>query len=187
MHFDDVSGSIGGVAYVAPTNSPSGAALYITAPKTAPLNKQSPNGPGAITTVDATGAVLATQYVPKVLPGPAGCTNNWGDGSATQYKTNMSSYVVADTVVSTCATPIGQVGESTAPGINVVDASSVVGTGDRCARVCKLHAEGLDPVGCLHRFRWLAQADVHEHQRSLTASVGWSRIDTVAHPCGGRS
>ncbi len=128
--YDDVTGSIGGVAYVAPTSSPSGAALYITAPKTAPLNKQSPNGPGAITTVDATGAVLATQYVPKVLPGPAGCTNNWGDGSATQYKTNMSSYVVADTAVSTCATPIGQVGESTAPGINVIDASSVVGIGD---------------------------------------------------------
>ncbi len=128
--YDDVTGSIGGVAYVAPTSSPSGAALYVTAPKTAPLNKQSPNGPGAITTVDDTGAVLATQYVPKVLPGPAGCTNNWGDGTATEYKTNMSSYIVADTAVSTCATPIGQVGESTAPGTNVVDASSVVGIGD---------------------------------------------------------
>jgi uncharacterized repeat protein (TIGR01451 family) len=128
--YDDVTGSIGGVAYVAPTSSPSGAALYITAPKTAPLNKQSPNGPGAITTVDATGAALSTQYVPKVLPGPAGCTNNWGDGSATQYKTNMSSYISTDTAVSTCATPIGQVGESTAPGTNVVDSSSVVGIGD---------------------------------------------------------
>jgi hypothetical protein len=128
--YDDVTGSIGGVAYVDPTRSPSGAALYITAPKTAPLNKQSPNGPGAITTVDATGAVLATQYVPKVLPGPTGCTNNWGDGSATQYKTNMSSYIVTDTAVSTCATPIGQVGQSTAPGTNVVDSSSVVGIGD---------------------------------------------------------
>jgi uncharacterized repeat protein (TIGR01451 family) len=124
--YDDVTGSIGGVAYVAPTSSPSGAALYITAPKTAPLNKQSPNGPGAITTVDATGAVLATQYVPKVLPGPAGCTNNWGDGSATQYKTNISG----DTAVSTCATPIGQVAESATPGANVVDSSSVVGLGD---------------------------------------------------------
>jgi uncharacterized repeat protein (TIGR01451 family) len=128
--YDDVTGSIGGVAYVASTRSPNGAELYITAPKTAPLNKQSPNGPGAITTVDATGAVLATQYVPKVLPGPTGCTNGWGDGTATQYKTNMASYIVADTAMSTCATPIGQVGESTAPGTNVVDASSVVGIGD---------------------------------------------------------
>lgn len=129
--YDDVTGSIGGMAYVAATNSPTGAPLYITAPKTSPMNRMSPNGPGAITTLNASGVVISTQYVPSVLPGPAGCVHNWGDGSAPAgYKTAMKSYIVPDTVVSTCATPIGKVAESYAPGDNVVDASSVVGIGD---------------------------------------------------------
>jgi hypothetical protein len=128
--YDDVTGSISGVAYVAPSISPTGAELFITAPKTAPLTKQSPNGPGAITTVNAAGQAVATQYVPKVLPGPAGCPRNWGDGTATSYKTAMVSYIIADTAVSDCSTPIGKVGESVAPGDNVVDATSVVGIGD---------------------------------------------------------
>lgn len=128
--YDDVTGSVGGLAYVAASISPTGAELFVTAPKTAPLNRQSPNGPGAITTVNASGVAVATQYVPRVLPGPAGCLHNWGDGTAVSYKTAMLSYIVPDTAVSTCATPIGSVGESTAPGDNVVDGSSVVGIGD---------------------------------------------------------
>jgi hypothetical protein len=128
--YDDVTGSISGVAYVAASISPTGAELFITAPKTAPLTRQSPNGPGAITTVNAAGQAVATQYMPHVLPGPAGCAHNWGDGTATSYKTAMVSYIIADTAVSDCSTPIGKVGESVAPGDNVVDGSSVVGIGD---------------------------------------------------------
>jgi SdrD B-like domain len=128
--YDDVTGSISGVAYVAASISPTGAELFVTAPKTAPLTRQSPNGPGAITTVNAAGQAVATQYVPRVLPGPAGCVHNWGDGTATSYKTAMVSYIIADTAVSDCSTPIGKVGESVAPGDNVVDATSVVGIGD---------------------------------------------------------
>lgn len=128
--YDDVTGSLSGVAYVAASISPTGAELFVTAPKTAPLTFQSPNGPGAITTVNAAGQAVATQYVPHVLPGPAGCVHNWGDGTATSYKTAMVSYIIPDTAVSDCSTPIGKVGESVAPGVNVVDATSVVGIGD---------------------------------------------------------
>ena len=128
--FDDVTGSIGGTAYVAASISSTGAELFVTAPKTAPLTRMSPNGPGAITTVNAAGQAVATQYVPRVLPGPAGCTNNWGDGTAASYKTAMVTYIIPDTAVSDCTTPIGKVGESVAPGDNVVDGTSVVGIGD---------------------------------------------------------
>jgi LPXTG-motif cell wall-anchored protein len=130
--YDDVTGNVGGLDVLRSADNGGNGDIIITAESIRGNVRGGPTaGPGQITTINTSGVAVATQYVPKVLPGPTGCPNNWGDGTqAGGYHTNYTSYVQPDPVVSTCATPLAEVGVSYTPGYGVTDAWGVVGLGD---------------------------------------------------------
>jgi SdrD B-like domain len=95
----DGTGSVGGVAVIPASTSPSRATLIASAPTVRPFAKGGSSGPNAIITTDLKGQRVSTQYVPGVVFGPA-CATGWGDGSATTFRG------------STCDTPLDRVGET---------------------------------------------------------------------------
>jgi SdrD B-like domain len=99
---DDGTGSVGGVAVIPASSSPSRSTLIASAPAIRPFAKGGSSGPNAILTTDLKGKRVATQFVPGVVAGPT-CKTGWGDGSAPDFRG------------STCDTPINRVGETYAP------------------------------------------------------------------------
>jgi hypothetical protein len=95
----DGTGSVGGVAVISASTSPSRAPLIASAPTVRPFTKGGSSGPNAIITTDVKGQRVSTQYVPGVVAGPA-CATGWGDGSTTAFRG------------STCDTPLDRVGET---------------------------------------------------------------------------
>jgi hypothetical protein len=133
VSYDDVTGSVGGVAVI-PASVASSAGLEIaTAPQTRPFARGGALGPGGITTTDRTGVVKHMQWVNGVVAGPnsgagpscgASATPPTpgpipGDGSAANYNG------------STCTTPLAAFAETTAPFANSVTLDTLmVGIGD---------------------------------------------------------
>jgi hypothetical protein len=98
----DGTGSVGGVAVIPATVSPTKATLIASAPHIRPYAKGGSSGPNAIITIDLKGKRVATQYIPGVVAGPT-CATGWGDGSAKDFRG------------ATCDTPLDLVGETYSP------------------------------------------------------------------------
>lgn len=101
VSYDDVTGSVGGLAIIPASIATSGAVEFVTAPQTRSFAKGSPLGPGGITTTSRTGVVLHSQWVNGVVAGPT-CpgTNSPGDGTAATFNS------------ATCATALSTFGET---------------------------------------------------------------------------
>jgi SdrD B-like domain len=95
----DGTGSVGGVAVIPASTSPTRTPLIASAPAIRPFAKGGSSGPNAIITTDLKGKRVSTQYVPGVVAGPT-CKTGWGDGSTADFRG------------STCDTPLDRVGET---------------------------------------------------------------------------
>lgn len=119
VSYDDVTGSVGGLAVIPKSVAASGALEIATAPQTRPFGKGGALGPGGITTTSRAGAVLHSQWVNGVVPGPTCPTGaSPGDGTALNYNG------------STCATPLATFGEVYAPYASPSMDQVLVGIGD---------------------------------------------------------
>lgn len=119
VSYDDVTGSVGGLAVIPKSVAASGALEIATAPQTRPYGKGGALGPGGITTTSRTGTVLHSQWVNGVVPGPTCATGaSPGDGTALNFNG------------STCATPLGTYGEMYAPYASPSMDQVMVGIGD---------------------------------------------------------
>ncbi len=120
VSYDDVTGSVGGLAVIPASVAASNSVEIVTAPQTRAFAKGGALGPGGITTTDRTGNVLHKQWVNGVVTGPA-CPggNSPGDGSAANFNGG------------TCATTLGTYGELYSPYASVVNFNQLMmGIGD---------------------------------------------------------
>jgi SdrD B-like domain len=120
VSYDDVTGSVGGLAVIPASVATSGAVEIVTAPQTRAFGKGGALGPGGITTTDRAGNVLHSQWVNGVVAGPT-CPggNSPGDGSAPSFNGG------------TCATPLGTYGELYSQYSSTVNLNQLmVGIGD---------------------------------------------------------
>ena len=114
----DGTGSVGGLAIIPASVSPTKQTLIATAPELRPFAKGGSSGPNAIITTDTSGRRVSTQYVAGVAPGPI-CPTRWADGLSSNFNG------------ATCTTPLDRVGERYTPYPSPITLTDLaIGIGD---------------------------------------------------------